>query len=179
MARVEYVLVALLVFAVVAVAGLSFAQSGSVPAAGKPAPTVGLFTTQGTAVDGLPGKGQRVVLHFHPQDDTPECLDVLRRFDALLPDLERAGVGLLAVGVAAPAATAAYRSQHGLTLPMLCDPTGRTARAYGALVNLVFMRFARKTTVVVDARGKVEGAWRDVPGPQQVEALRAHLQLPA
>lgn len=175
----EYVLVGLLVFAVLGVAALSFAQAGSVPDPGKPAPDVGLLTAEGTPVSTTAWKSQRLVLHFHPQDDTPECLDVLRRFDALRPAIEQAGARLIAVGVASPEATAAYRSQHGLGLEMFCDPKGRAARAYGALINLVAMRFARKTTVVIDGWGKVERAWRDVPGPQQVEALRVHLRLPA
>jgi peroxiredoxin Q/BCP len=175
---VEYVLVALLVVAVIGVAGLSYAQAGSVPEPGKPAPSVGLFTPEGRAFDVSTWKGQRVVLHFHPQDDTPECLEVLRRFVALRPAIEQAGVSLVVIGVASPEATAVYRSQNALDLQTLCDPQGRAARAYGALVNLVFMRFARKTTVLIDASGKVERAWRDIPGPQQVEALRAHLRLP-
>lgn len=175
----EYVLVGMLVFAVLGVAGLSYAQAGSVPSPGKPAPALRLLAADGAPVDLSAWKGHRVVLHFHPQDDTPECLDVLRRLDTLRPAMEQAAVRFIAVGVATPEATAAYRAQYRLGLDMFCDPKGQAARAYGALINLVAMRFARKTTVVIDAWGKVERAWRDAPGPQQVEALVAHLRLPA
>lgn len=174
----EYVLIGLVLFAIVGTVGLTLAQSGEPPKPGQPAPALSLVDLQGRPVDAAQWRGRRVVLHFHPQDDTPECLEVLQSLQGLLPQLEQAGIAFAAVGVGSAEQGAAYRDQQGLSLPMLCDPRGRTARAYGTLVNLVFLRFARKCTVVIDPRGVVERAWGRSLGPEQVQALKAYLKLP-
>ena len=54
---------------------------------------------------------------------------------------------------------------------VLCDPGGKATRAYGALVNLGVMKFARKQVVLVDPWGKVERTWRDPVTPVQVDEL--------
>lgn len=169
----------LVLFAIVGTVGLTLAQSGEPPIPGKPAPALTLVDLQGRPVDVAQWRGRRVVLHFHPHDDTPECLEVLQSLQRLAPQIEQAGIVFAAVGVATPDKTEAYRRQQGLSLPMLCDPRGRTARAYGTLVNLLFMRFARKCTVVIDGRGVVERAWGRSLGPDQVRALTEYLNLPA
>jgi len=176
---VEYVLMGLVIFAIVGTVGLTLAQSGEPSVPGKPAPPLALVDLQGQPVDGSQWHGRRVVLHFHPQDDTPECLEVLQSLQGLLPQIEQAGLAFVAIGVSTPDKAQAYREQQGLSLPMLCDPRGRTARAYGTLVNLMFMRFARKCTVVIDGRGVVERAWGRSLGPEQVRALKEYLGLSA
>lgn len=167
----------LVLFAIVGTVALTLAQAGDPPLAGKAAPALALVDLEGRPVGLDRWRGRRLVVHFHPQDDTPECLEVLRGFEGLLPEIERAGLAFAAVGVSDPGKATAYRSQQALALPMFCDPGGRSARAYGTLVNLVFMRFARKCTVVIDGQGRLERVWTRSLGPEQVQALKDYLQL--
>lgn len=174
----EIVLVVMVVFSFAVVGWLAIAQSGEPPAPGRPAPAIRLAGTQGEE-QSLPSPGQRVALVFHPQDETPECIALVERLSAAAPRLAAAGVLLATVVVSTREAAVAYGDAHGKELRVLCDPDGRATKAYGALVNLGFLKFARKLFVLVDAHGRVERVWRDAVGPQHVEELLAALDAPA
>jgi thioredoxin-dependent peroxiredoxin len=170
----EIVLVVMVVFSFVVVAWLGYAQSGDPPAPGKAAPEFRLPGAAGEEVSLASLRGARALVAFHPQDETPECLAVVERLNASMPAIESAGGRLVTVVVSGPEAAAAYSAAHGPALRVGCDARGRTAKAYGSLVNLGFMKFARKLIVLVDSGGKVERTWRDAVGPQHVdEALEA------
>ncbi len=167
----EIVLVVMVVFSVVVVAWLTLAQAGDPPAPGKAAPEFRLPGIDG-AEHSLAGlRGARAAIVFHPQDETPECLAVVGRLAAAHAGIASAGASLVTVVVSDPAAAEAYAKAHAPGLRVLCDPAGRVAKAYGTLVNLGFMRFAKKLIVLVDANGRVERIWRDPVGPEHVEEL--------
>lgn len=175
----EIVLVVMVVFAFGLVAWLGYAQSGEPPARGKDAPAYDLAGIDGSRESLAALRGARAALVFHPQDETPECLAVVERLAALAPTAASAGAAIVAVVVSDPDAARAYAAKHGAGMRVACDPTGRTAKAYGALVNLGFMKFARKLIVLVDAHGRVERVWRDPVGPDHVGELGQALGLPS
>ena len=175
----EIVLVVMVVFSVAVVAWLALAQSGEPPAPGKAAPEFRLPGTDGAEHSLSALRGSRAVIVFHPQDETPECLAVVERLAAGATAIAAAGASLATVVVSGPEAALAYTRSHGEGLRVLCDADGRATKAYGALVNLGFMKFARKLIVLVDARGNVERVWRDAVGPQHVDELIATLARPA
>lgn len=174
----EIVLVVMVVFSVVVVAWLSLAQSGEPPARGKPAPEFRLMGSDGAEHSLAQLRGRRAVLVFHPQDDTPECLAVLERLSGAAAQIEASGASLATVVVSDAGTAQAYAARHGPRSPVVCDTDGKVTKAYGALVNLGFMKFARKLIVLVDARGIVERVWRDAVGPQHVDELLKALALP-
>jgi peroxiredoxin Q/BCP len=167
----EIVLVVMVVFSVVVVAWLALAQAGDPPAPGTAAPDFRLPGTDGAehSLSGLRGACAAIV--FHPQDETPECLAVVGRLAAAHAGIASAGASLVTVVVSDPAAAEAYAKAHAPGLRVLCDPAGRVAKAYGTLVNLGFMRFAKKLIVLVDANGRVVRIWRDPVGLEHVEEL--------
>lgn len=167
----EIVLAVMVVLAVAIVAWLGFAQAGEPPKRGAPAPEFALEDPDGGRQTLAAARGTRVALVFHPQDETPECVAVVERLQAAAPAIASAGVSLWAVVVADPQAARAYAQAHAPGVRVLCDPGGKATRAYGALVNLGFMKFARKQVVLVDPWGKVERTWRDPVTPVQVDEL--------
>jgi len=174
----EIVLVVMVVFSVVVVTWLSLAQSGEPPARGKPAPEFHLVGTDGAEHSLEKLRGRRAVLVFHPQDDTPECLAVLQRLSGAAAQIDAAGAWLATVVVSDIGTAQAYAAKHGPSSVVLGDPGGKVTKAYGVLVNLGFMKFARKLIVVVDAHGNVERVWRDAVGPQHVDELLKALAPP-
>jgi peroxiredoxin Q/BCP len=174
----EIVLAVMVVLTVAIVAWLAIAQSGEPPAPGKSAPEVRLPGIDGTEHPLPAPRGTRAVIVFHPQDETPECLAVVERLVAVAPAIAATGASLATVVVSRPEAARAYAGVHEAGLRVLCDASGRVSKAYGALVNLGFMKFARKTIVLVDGRGNVERVWRDAVGPQSVDELVAVLAAP-
>ncbi len=167
----EIVLILMVVHAVAIVAWLGLAQAGEPPKRGAPAPEFNLEDLDGARQSLAAARGTRVALVFHPQDETPECVAVVERLAAAAPGIASAGVAVWAVVVSEPQAARAYAQARAPGVRVLCDPGGKTTRAYGALVNLGFMKFARKQLVLVDPWGKVERAWRDPVTPAQVDEL--------
>jgi len=172
----EYVLVGMVVFSTLLIAGIVLAQSGEPPAHGREAPAFDLPGTDGARHSPAAWRGRRAVVFFFPMDDTPECLAVVDRFREAAPRIEAAGALLFAVAVASPEAVKAYAETRAIPFPVLADESGRAAKAWGTLVNFVFFRFAKKLTVVVDAGGRVERLWRDGAGVGHVSEVVAHLE---
>jgi peroxiredoxin Q/BCP len=174
----EIVLVLMLVFGFAVVGLLIFSQAGEPPRRGSRAPEFTLPDQGGRERTLAEFRGRRLALFFFPMDETPECLAVIDRFRARRADLEATATALVAVAVTRPDAAAAYGRTHGFVDPILCDGPGKVAKAYGALVNVVVMKLARKLFVVVDAQGRVLRAFADITSPDHVDALLAYLASP-
>ncbi|MHB1085453.1 MAG: peroxiredoxin [Thiobacillus sp.] len=99
--------------------------------------------------------GRWLVLYFYPKDDTPGCTQEACRFRddiGVLDDLNAAVVG---VSVDNTRSHAEFSRKFQLPFPLLSDPDGRTAAAYGSLLNLGLMRFARRHTFIIAPDGRI------------------------
>jgi thioredoxin-dependent peroxiredoxin len=99
--------------------------------------------------------GRWLVLYFYPRDDTPGCTEQacrLRDDIGVLGDLDAAVVG---VSVDDVASHAAFAEKYRLPFPLLADADGRVAAAYGSLLNLGLVRFARRQTFIIDPNGRI------------------------
>jgi thioredoxin-dependent peroxiredoxin len=121
------------------------------PAVGEPAPD---FTLKGTsgAFTLSDHRGERVVLLFYPGDDTPVCT---RQFCSYRDDsdtldaLDATVVGISGRGLESKQR---FAQKHGLTVPLLADPDGSVAKAYGAWSRVLG---TRRAVVIVDRDGVV------------------------
>ena len=121
------------------------------PQVGDPAPDFELDGTAGT-FRLSDHRGERVVLLFYPGDNTAVCTrqfcsyrDEAEGFDAL----EATVVGISTQSVESHRE---WTAKHGLTVPLLADPGGKVAKAYGA--NRTLLGTSR-AVVIVDERGVV------------------------
>jgi thioredoxin-dependent peroxiredoxin len=99
--------------------------------------------------------GRWLVLYFYPRDDTPGCTEQacrLRDDIGVLGDLDAAVAG---VSVDDVASHAAFAEKYRLPFPLLADADGRVAAAYGSLLNLGLVRFARRQTFIIDPNGRI------------------------
>jgi peroxiredoxin Q/BCP len=121
------------------------------PSVGDPAPD---FTLEGThgPFTLSEHRGERVVLLFYPGDDTPVCT---RQFCSYRDDsetldaLDAAVVGISGRGLESKQR---FADKHGLTVPLLADPGGSVAKAYGAWSRMLG---TRRAVVIVDRDGVV------------------------
>jgi len=118
---------------------------------GDPAPEFALDGTAGT-FRLSEHRGDRVVLLFYPGDNTAVCTrqfcsyrDEAEGFDAL----EATVVGISSQSVESHRD---WTAKHGLTVPLLADPQGKVAKAYGAHRTL---RGTTRAVVIVDEDGLV------------------------
>lgn len=99
--------------------------------------------------------GRWLVLYFYPRDDTPHCTREACAFRDARATLEGLGASVLGISVDAVARHAEFARKHGLTFPLLADPVGRIARAYGSALDLGFTRLARRKTFVIAPDGRI------------------------
>jgi peroxiredoxin len=119
------------------------------PPAGEAAPLFTLADLDGNAVSLAAYRGRVVVLHFWATWCTP-CRHEMPILDAV--SRRHAGEAIvLAINLAEKRERVrAFRQETGLTLPILLDPRGKVAAAYGVL--------SLPITLVVGPDGRVAGS---------------------
>jgi len=117
--------------------------------------------------------GRWLVLYFYPRNDTPGCTQEACRFRddiGVLGDLNAAVVG---VSVDDPRSHANFARKYQLPFPLLSDPDGHTAAAYGSLLNLGVIRFARRHTFIIAPDGRIAARFDKVdPASHAQEVAR-------
>jgi peroxiredoxin Q/BCP len=147
------------------------------PAAGDKAPDFHLPRDGGTQVSLADFKGRKLVLFFYPKADTPGCTTEARDFSGLAKAFAKAGTALLGVSADAPPKLDRFRDKHDLAVPLASDETHAVLTAYGvwgekSLYGRRFMGVTR-TTVLIDARGRVARVWPKVKVAGHAEEVLA------
>ncbi len=148
---------------------------------GEPAPAFNLPATGGAPVslDGL--KGRKAVIYFYPKDDTSSCTKEAQEFNALKAEFAQAGAEIVGVSADGVKSHEKFKEKYGLDLTLAADEEKAMLEAYGVWVEKSmygkkYMGIER-TTVLVDADGRVARVWPKVkvPGHAQevLEAVRA------
>lgn len=121
------------------------------PTIGAPAPDFTLEGTEGPFTLSA-HRGERVVLLFYPADDTSACREQFCDYRDHEADLAALPAQVVGISGGDLASKHAFRDRHGLTVPLLADPDGVVARAYGMDSRLLG---TKRGTVVVDEAGRV------------------------
>lgn len=142
---------------------------------GDMAPDFTLPSTSGEDVtlSGLSGKA--VVLFFYPRDNTPGCTKEAIGFSADKHAFEEAGARVFGISKDDMASHEKFVTKQSLTVPLLSDAEGTVCEDYGvwkekSMYGKKFMGIER-TTVLIDADGKVAQIWSKVKVPGHVEAV--------
>jgi peroxiredoxin Q/BCP len=152
------------------------------PAAGTKAPAFDLPTDGGGKLSLKTLKGKKVVLYFYPKDDTSGCTREAIDFNGLKSEFEKAGAVIVGVSPDSPASHDKFKKKHALDFPLIADEEKAMLEAYGVWVEKSM--YGRKymgverTTLLIDADGKVARVWSKVkvPGHAQ-EVLAAALAM--
>ncbi len=148
--------------------------------AGAQAPDFELLDHQGQRIRLRDLRGKRVVLYFYPRDGTPGCTREACSFRDVYAKLQKAGVVVLGVSPDPPESHARFRERHHLPFPLLSDPEGKVAQAYGAWAQKTLYGRKRwgvaRTTFLVGPDGTVERVWRRVKPDGHGEEVLAALQ---
>ncbi len=143
--------------------------------AGKPAPTLSegqrapafsLPRDGGQTVSLANYTGRKLVIFFYPRADTPGCTLEAVAFSRLADEFAGAGTAVLGVSADSVTKQETFRDKHGLTVPLVSDEALGMLKAYGvwgekSLYGKTFMGIVR-TTVLVDADGRIAKIWRNV-----------------
>lgn len=120
-------------------------------------------------------RGKPVVLFFYPKDDTEACTLEAKDFTASKPDFDAVGVTLIGVSPDPVKKHDKFIKKHELRVPLASDETLETLQAYGvwkekSMYGRTYMGVER-TTVLIDAAGKIVEVWSKVKVKGHVEAV--------
>lgn len=154
---------------------LKQAPAKAPPAEGAKAPAFHLPRDGGGSVSLADFAGQKLVVFFYPRADTPGCTREAIDFTRLKGDFAASGTAVLGVSADTIKAQEAFRNKHQLAVPLISDEKHEMLEAYGAwgeksLYGRTFMGIIR-TTVLIDAEGRVARVWRNVRVDGHAEAV--------
>ena len=150
---------------------------------GDTAPDFTLVDQHGTSVSLSDFRGQRVVVYFYPAAMTPGCTTEACDFRDSLSALKSAGLVVLGVSPDSPEKLKKFEEKEGLTYELLSDPDKAMMDEWGAFGEKKnygkVVQGVIRSTVVVDAEGKVELAQYNVKATGHVARLRKALGIDA
>ena len=151
--------------------------------AGDLAPDFQLPDADEAVVSLMQFRGKRVVLYFYPAALTPGCTKQACDFRDNLAVLQASGLAVVGISPDKPAKLRTFRDTHALTFPLLSDPEHRVLKAFGAwgeksLYGKTVTGVIR-STVVIDASGRVEHAFYNVKATGHVAKLLRDLKVSA
>ena len=126
-------------------------------------------------------RGGRVVVYFYPAAMTPGCTTQACDFSDSLDALQAAGIRVLGVSPDRPEKLAKFRERDALTITLLSDPDKQVLTRWGAwgekkLYGKTIVGVIR-STLVVDANGRIEKAMYNVKATGHVAKLRRELAI--
>lgn len=139
---------------------------------GSPAPDFALPDQNGRIHRLGDYAGRWLVLYFYPRDDTPVCTREACRFRDDIGTLGKLDADVVGISVDSTRSHAAFSRKYSLPFPLLSDPDGRTAAAYGSLLNLGLMRFARRHTFIIAPDGRIAARFDHVDPARHAEEVR-------
>ena len=150
-------------------------------AVGDTAPDFTLPTADGGSLTLSGLRGRRVIVYFYPAAGTPGCTKQACDFRDSLASLQGAGFTVVGLSPDPVDKLAAFVEQEHLTFPLASDPDRTVLEAWGAwgekkLYGKTVTGVIR-STVVLDAEGRVELAQYNVKATGHVAKLRRDLKV--
>ncbi|MHB1052673.1 MAG: peroxiredoxin [Thiobacillus sp.] len=152
---IKIMLGGLAVLLVLASAVLWMLRSGSHRTEGSAAPDFSLLDQSGQTHSLNDFNGRWLVLYFYPKDDTPGCTQEACRFRDDIGVLGNLNASIVGISTDDAQSHADFAKKYQLPFPLLSDPDGQTAEAYGSLLNLGLVRFARRHTFIIAPDGHI------------------------
>ena len=151
--------------------------------AGATAPDFTLKNAEGQDVSLRDFRGRKTVLYFYPAAATPGCTKEACDFRDSLGALQAAGYDVVGISPDPVGKLAAFAAAEGLNFPLLSDEDHSVAEAYAAWGEK--KNYGKpyhgliRSTIVVDADGRVAVAQYNVRATGHVAKLRRDLKLDA
>ena len=133
------------------------------PAVGELAPDFEVETDTGATLRLSDLRGQRVILYFYPQADTPGCTKQACNFRDSFHQFTERGVVVLGASPNTVAEQAAFKQKYNLPFTLLADPDHQLADQYGlwGTHQILYQGVqyettgVRRSTLIIDPDGRV------------------------
>ncbi|CAD5993668.1 thioredoxin-dependent thiol peroxidase [Agreia sp. COWG] len=149
--------------------------------AGAPAPEFTLTDQDGNSVSLSDFRGQKTIVYFYPEADTPGCTTEACDFRDNINSLKSGGYQVLGISRDAPAKLKKFQHEQNLNFPLLSDPDKSVHNAYAAwgeksLYGKIVTGVIR-STFVLDEDGTITLPLYNVKATGHVASLRKKLKL--
>ena len=172
----KWILGGLALLLLVASAFLWMLRPGAQRLEGSAAPDFELPDQNGQAHRLRDYAGRWLVLYFYPRDDTPGCTQEACRFRDDIGVLGELNAAVVGVSVDDTQSHAEFARKYDLPFPLLSDPDGKTAAAYGSLLNLGVIRFARRHTLIIAPDGRIAARFDKVDPARHAQKVAQSLR---
>ena len=140
----------------------SYRQTTPTPKVGDSAPNFSLLDAKNVTLQLSDYRGKWLVLYFYPKDDTPGCTAEACHFRDDMTQLTQLGASVVGISVDDGRAHTEFAKKYNLPFPLLSDNNGTVAASYGALTNLLVVKFAKRYTFLINPTGKIAKVYLDV-----------------
>lgn len=141
---------------------MTAAARAEVPAVGSAAPGFSLRDQNGTLRSLSGWRGKWLVLYFYPKDDTPGCTEEACSFRDDWLQLSGLGAQVVGISIDVTASHKAFAEKYHPPFPLLADDKAEVATQYGALVNWLVLKLAKRYTFLIDPAGKIAKTYLSV-----------------
>src|SRR3982074_1659111 len=142
---------------------------------GTNAPDFEAQTEDGRTVSLSSLRGKPVVLYFYPKDDTPGCTAQACGIRDSYGEVRARGAEVFGVSTDGAEKHKAFREKFKLPFPLLVDEDRSLGNAYGVDVYSEEKPTYKRSTVVIDADGKVAKVMENVDPSTHAEEVLAAL----
>ncbi len=146
---------------------------------GATAPNFSLPNHAGQLVSSASLAGERYVLYFYPEDDTPGCTVEACGFRDEFAGFRELDVRVVGVSPDLGPSHVAFRTKYGLDFDLLSDPAKTTMAAYGAYGEKMLYGKSVvgviRSTFVIGPTGLIEHAWYGPRTKGHAERVRASI----
>jgi peroxiredoxin Q/BCP len=164
---------------VVGAVTLSFTSLGIAseqPLVGSPAPEFELSDQDGQLHSLEDYRNQWVVLYFYPKDETPGCTTEACEFRDNIFAFRDMNAQILGVSLDDIESHKAFAENHGLPFPLLADPDGDAATAYGVKTRMFGMTVAKRQTFIIGPDGAIAKHYEKVKPAEHTAEVLADLK---
>ena len=126
---------------------------------GKPAPDLSGVDQAGKTQRIADHRGGYLLIYFYPKDGTPGCTTEACAFRDAWKRYEEAQVAIFGVSEDDQASHAEFAEEHRIPFPLIADPEGAWATAFGVGT---FLGMTERVSFVVGPEGTIVAAYPDV-----------------
>jgi len=149
-----------------------FSFASDMPKIGAQAPEFTLNSGDGEPISLKDYRGKWVVLYFYPKNFTSGCTVEARNFQKDQEQFQKLNSVVLGVSADNADSHKSFCSKEGLTFKTLADKDTKVSAAYGSVMNLAVVKFAKRNTFIIDPNGKIARVFTDVnPNKHSAEVL--------
>jgi peroxiredoxin Q/BCP len=119
---------------------------------------------------------KNVVLYFYPKDNTPGCTAEACSFRDNLAQFASDGTEVIGVSLDSVESHQKFAQKYGLNFLLLSDTDHEVVKAYGVEGGLLGLKYAKRTTFLIDKTGIIRNIFLNVSVKGHSEELLAALQ---